>query len=81
MLVSSRTTNVLLVLMLAVGIGIVAMLASGVRGGPADPPGPPGSPTGCGSRARRLAARRSPFRSRAGTTSLAISISSAPLQR
>ena len=43
MLVSSRTTNILLVLVLVVGIGIVAMLASGVRGGPLDPPGPPAS--------------------------------------
>jgi hypothetical protein len=42
MLVSNRATNILLVLILAVGIGIVAMLASGVRGGPLDPPGPPG---------------------------------------
>ena len=41
MLVSSRATNILLVLLLAVGIGIVAMLATGARGGPLDPPGPP----------------------------------------
>ena len=41
MLISKRATNILLVLLLAVGIGIVAMLASGVRGGPLDPPGPP----------------------------------------
>jgi hypothetical protein len=33
MLVSNRATNILLVLVLAVGIGIVAMLASGARGG------------------------------------------------
>ena len=42
MLVSTRATNVLLILVLAVGIAIAAMLASGVRGGPLDPPGPPG---------------------------------------
>ncbi|MFI5178981.1 MAG: right-handed parallel beta-helix repeat-containing protein, partial [Vicinamibacterales bacterium] len=41
MLVSNRVANILLVLILAVGIGIVAMLASGARGGPLDPPGPP----------------------------------------
>lgn len=39
--VSSRATNILLVLILAVGVGIVAMLASGARGGPLDPPGAP----------------------------------------
>jgi hypothetical protein len=43
MFISGRTTNLLLVIILAVGIGIVAMLASGVRGGPLDPPGPPAS--------------------------------------
>ena len=43
MLISSRTTNILLVIMIAVGIGIVAMLASGARGGPLDPPAPPAS--------------------------------------
>lgn len=43
MLVSSRANTTLLVLILAVGIGIVAMLATGVRGGPLDPPGPPGA--------------------------------------
>jgi hypothetical protein len=43
MLTSSRTTNILLVIILAVGVAIVAMLASGVRGGPLDPPDPPGS--------------------------------------
>jgi hypothetical protein len=41
MLASTRTTNILLVLVLAVGVGIVAMLASGVRGGPLDPSGTP----------------------------------------
>jgi hypothetical protein len=41
MLVSNRATNILLVLILAIGIGIVAMLASGARGGPLDPPGAP----------------------------------------
>ena len=41
MLVSSRATNILLVAILAVGIGIVAMLASGARGGPLDPPAAP----------------------------------------
>src|SRR5262245_21481061 len=43
MLVSSRTTNILLVLVLVVGIAIVAVLATGVRGGPLDPPGAPAS--------------------------------------
>lgn len=43
MLVSKRATNILLVLILAVGIGIVAMLATGARGGPLDPQGPPSS--------------------------------------
>ena len=41
MLISHRATNVLLVAILAVGVGIVAMLASGARGGPLDPTGPP----------------------------------------
>ena len=41
MLVSSRATNLLLVLVLGVGIAVVAMLATGVRGGPLDPPGTP----------------------------------------
>ena len=41
MLISSRTNTFLLVLILAVGIGLVAMLASGVRGGPLDPSGAP----------------------------------------
>ena len=43
MLISNRATNILLVAVLAVGIAIVAMLASGARGGPLDPPGAPGS--------------------------------------
>jgi hypothetical protein len=38
---SHRATNILLVLILTAGIGIVAMLASGVRAGPLDPPGAP----------------------------------------
>lgn len=46
MLVSRRATNILLVLILAVGIALVAMTATGVRGGPLDPPGPPGSTQG-----------------------------------
>jgi parallel beta-helix repeat protein len=46
MSVSGRATNILLVLILAVGISIVAMLASGVRGGPLDPPAPPASTAG-----------------------------------
>lgn len=37
MLISTRATNILLVLILAVGGGIVAMLASAARGGPLDP--------------------------------------------
>ena len=43
MLISIRVTNILLILVLAVGIAIVAMLASGARGGPLDPPGAPTS--------------------------------------
>jgi hypothetical protein len=43
MLVSNRATNMLLVIMIAIGIGIVAMLASGARGGPLDPAGTPAS--------------------------------------
>ncbi len=43
MLNSSRTTNLLLVVMIAVGIAIVAMLASGAVSGPLDPPGSPAS--------------------------------------
>jgi hypothetical protein len=46
MLISNRATNILLVAILAAGIGIVAMLAPGVRGGPLDPPGPPSSSDG-----------------------------------
>lgn len=46
MLVSSRTTNILLMLVLAIGIAIVAMLATGVRGGPLDPTAGPGSTSG-----------------------------------
>ena len=46
MLTSSRTTNILLIAMIAVGIGVVAMLASGVRGGQLDPPGAPASTDG-----------------------------------
>lgn len=41
--VSNRANTLLLVLILAVGIAIVAMLASGARGGPLDPTGPPAS--------------------------------------
>jgi|CXWL01.1.fsa_nt_gi hypothetical protein len=41
MAISSRTNTLLLVLILAVGVGIAAMLATGVRGGPLDPPSPP----------------------------------------
>lgn len=43
MLNSSRSTNILLVLVLATGIGILAMLATVGRAGPLDPPGPPSS--------------------------------------
>lgn len=43
MFVSRRTTNILLILILAVGIGIVAMLATVARGGPLDPEGSPAS--------------------------------------
>lgn len=43
---SSRITNILLIVMIAVGIGIMAMLASGARGGPLDPTGSPGSTFG-----------------------------------
>ena len=40
MLVSTRTTNILLVLVLAIGIAVMAMAASSARGGQLDPPGP-----------------------------------------
>lgn len=43
MITSRRTTNILLVFMLAVGIGIVALLATDVRGGSLDPDDPPAS--------------------------------------
>ena len=46
MLVSNRSTNILLVIMIAIGIGIVAMLATGARGGPLDPAGAPASTPG-----------------------------------
>jgi len=46
MLVSARTTNVLLVVMIAIGIAIVAMLANGALAGPLDPPAAPGSTDG-----------------------------------
>ena len=38
--ITSRANTILLVLILAVGVGILAMLATGARGGPLDPPGP-----------------------------------------
>jgi parallel beta-helix repeat protein len=40
-MIARRTNVLLLVLILAVGGAIVAMLASGARGGPLDPPNPP----------------------------------------
>ena len=43
MLVSTRTTNLLLVVVVAIGIGVIAMLASGAWAGPLDPPSAPGS--------------------------------------
>ncbi len=46
MLVSPRTTNVLLVVMIAIGIAIVAMLANGAFAGPLDPPAAPGPTDG-----------------------------------
>jgi hypothetical protein len=46
MRISNRANTILLVAILAVGIGIVAMLAAGVRGGPLDPPGAPASTDG-----------------------------------
>ena len=46
MLISNRATNILLVAVLAVGIALVAMLASGARGGPLDPPLAPGPTDG-----------------------------------
>jgi hypothetical protein len=39
----ARTNTVLLVLLLLATFAIIGMLATGVRGGPLDPPGPPGS--------------------------------------
>ena len=41
MLISTRANTILLVAILAVGIALVAMLASGARGGPLDPTGAP----------------------------------------
>lgn len=46
MVISGRANTILLVLILAAGIAIVAMLASGARAGPLDPPGPPASTNG-----------------------------------
>lgn len=46
MLISRRANTILLVLILAAGLAIVAMLASDARGGPLDPPGAPGSTDG-----------------------------------
>lgn len=46
MLVSTRTTNVLLAVMIAIGIAIVAMLANGAFAGPLDPPAAPGPTDG-----------------------------------
>ena len=43
MLISQRANTILLVLILAAGITIIAMLATEARGGPLDPPGPPAS--------------------------------------
>ena len=43
MLISNRATNTLLVAILAVGIAVVAMLATGARGGPLDPTAAPAS--------------------------------------
>ncbi len=43
MLISNRASTILLVAILAVGMGIVAIFASNARGGPLDPPGPPAS--------------------------------------
>ncbi|MBI5283874.1 MAG: right-handed parallel beta-helix repeat-containing protein [Chloroflexi bacterium] len=43
MLISQRVNTILLVLILAAGITIVAMLATEARGGPLDPPGAPSS--------------------------------------
>lgn len=39
--ISNRANTILLVLILAAGIGIIAMLATGALGGPLDPPGQP----------------------------------------
>ena len=44
--ITGRTNTILLVLILAVGVAIVAMLASNARGGPLDPPGTPASTSG-----------------------------------
>lgn len=46
MLVSNRTNTILLVLILALGVGIIAMLASRASAGPLDPPAAPGSTDG-----------------------------------
>ncbi len=44
--ISSRANTILLVLILAVGVALVAMLATAVRGGPLDPSGAPSSTDG-----------------------------------
>lgn len=46
MQISNRANTILLMLILAVGVGIIAMLASDARGGPLDPPGAPTSTDG-----------------------------------
>lgn len=43
---SARVTHVLLVLLLLAVLAVIGMLATGVRGGPLDPPGAPGSTDG-----------------------------------
>ena len=46
MLISTRANTILLVAILAVGIAVVAMLATGARGGPLDPPAAPAATDG-----------------------------------
>lgn len=66
--IAQRTQTVLLVLILAVGVAIVAMLATGVRGGPLDPAAPPHLPMASASPARRFHRCRTRSASRAATT-------------
>jgi hypothetical protein len=68
MLTSNRTNTILLVLILAAGIGIIAMLAPGARGGPLDPPASPASTDGVRLPGTPITAIPTPSPRRATTT-------------